>query len=145
MSQVKCPLCRKTPTEPINLRCDHHPCYACIQPHLMQEGTKSTLEQKFKIVCPTCHKKTVTYDLRHLIVTSQEDGCFVTDRFVGQKQEVKVKAGMIRYDSNFSGAEHSGQHTRRGSIQSVANGKLMFEVKCLDHGEPYKYFCCDCS
>lgn len=21
----------------------------------------------------------------------------------------------------------------------------MVEVKCLDHGEPYKYFCCDCS
>ena len=66
------------------------------------------------------------YDLRHLIVTSQEEGCFVSDRFVGQKQEVKVKAGMIRYDSNVLGAEHSGQHTRRGSIQSIANGKLMF-------------------
>ena len=74
------------------------------------------------------------YDLRHLIVASQEDGCFVSDRFVDKKQEVKVKAGMIRYDSNLSGSEHSGQHTRRGSIQSIANGKMMFEVKCIDHG-----------
>jgi len=145
MTHHKCPLCKRTPVEPINLRCEHHPCYHCIQPYLTHEPSKSHHEDKLKIICPACQKKTVLYDLRHLLVCGhQEEGVFVTDKFIDQKPEVKVQAGFIRYDSNYLSSEHSGQHTRRGSIQSIANTQMALEVKCPDHGEPYKYFCSDC-
>ena len=29
MQEPNCPVCHKKPVEPINLRCDHHPCYQC--------------------------------------------------------------------------------------------------------------------
>lgn len=29
MEDWKCPVCGKSPIEPINLRCDHHPCFEC--------------------------------------------------------------------------------------------------------------------
>ena len=57
----------------------------------------------------------------------------MTDKFLGSKPEVKIQAGFIRYDSNYLNSE-SGNHTRRGSIQSIANNKIIFEVKCSDHG-----------
>lgn len=33
-NHMRCPICKKPPTEPVNLKCDHHPCFACIQPHV---------------------------------------------------------------------------------------------------------------
>ena len=83
---LKCPICKKNASEPINLRCEHHPCFNCIQPYLTHENSKNNLEQKYKIVCPTCNKKTVLYDLRHLIICGhQDEGNFVSDRFIGTK------------------------------------------------------------
>lgn len=32
----------------------------------------SPLETKYRIICPICYKKTITYDLRHLIINSTE-------------------------------------------------------------------------
>ena len=29
MEDWKCPVCGKKPIEPVNLRCDHHPCFEC--------------------------------------------------------------------------------------------------------------------
>ncbi len=29
MDNLKCPLCNKKANEPINLRCEHHPCFQC--------------------------------------------------------------------------------------------------------------------
>ncbi len=48
----------------------------------------SKIEIKYKINCPACTKKTVFYDLRHLILTKtnhEEEELFVTDKFINQK------------------------------------------------------------
>ena len=29
MDSLKCPMCNRKSNEPINLRCDHHPCFQC--------------------------------------------------------------------------------------------------------------------
>jgi deoxycytidylate deaminase len=29
MDSYKCPMCNQKAIEPINLRCDHHPCFQC--------------------------------------------------------------------------------------------------------------------
>lgn len=111
------------------------------------------IETKYRIICPACTQKTVFYDLRHLILEghrSNDEEYFVTDRYLS-KPEIKAP---LRHNNYISSENNSQPITRRGSIHSIANtgtinsivnnNKSMLEVKCLDHGEPYKYFCSDC-
>lgn len=113
-------------------------------PFLVLLNTSRKIELKYQITCPTCTKRTVFYDLRHLILTSQqsneEEQLFVTDKFIATRTQPKIGANTPR------GEVVEGQHmTRRGSIQSIANtNKMLLEVRCSDHNELYKYFCADC-
>lgn len=129
MQNHKCPLCLRTPIEPVNLRCSHTPCFACAHSLLAIEHA-STIETKYKIVCPSCTQKTVLFDLRHLIKTNQNDDMyFVTDRFLNSKSEPRVQQQQntqpIRYEGNYVNFEQSQPLSRRGSINSIAHKPLV--------------------
>ena len=79
------------------------------------------------------------------MVSHQSEEQFVTDQFLNLKPEVQISSGYIRHDGNFTSIEQSGQHTKRGSITSVVNSNHQIDIKCQDHNEKLKYFCCDCS
>ena len=146
----RCNICKKPAQEPLNLRCDHHPCYQCGQTLTTVDANSylssylRKMEVKYQIVCPTCTKRTVFYDLRHLILvqhnSNDDEELFVTDKFVSSKAQPKVS----NTPRDTLSGEGSQNMTRRGSIQSIANNKMLVEVRCAEHNEIYKYFCVDC-
>lgn len=67
----------------------------------------SKIEPKFLIICPTCCKKTVFYDIRHLILTQAvkedaEEELFVTDRFLSLRAPPKIKPVLTPRGDNLS-------------------------------------------
>lgn len=84
------------------------------------------MEVKYQIICPTCTKRTVFYDLRHLILVQQnsndDEELFVTDKFVSSKTQPKI-SNTPR--GEMQSGESSQNMTRRGSIQSIANNNKM--------------------
>lgn len=116
MDSFKCPVCNKKTSEPINLRCDHHPCFHCAS-QIISIDEESNLETRYRIVCPICHKKTITYDLRHLIInmTEQDEDLFVTTKFINKKPDVITKKcnNYIEYDKSIG-------YSKRNSTQGIA-------------------------
>lgn len=55
------------------------------------------IETKYRIVCPLCSTKTLTYDIRHLIISLTEQDCcqdqddmlYVTTKYLSKKPEVQ--------------------------------------------------------
>lgn len=81
----------------------------------------SEIETKYKIVCPICHAKTVTYDLRHLIInnTEQDEDLYVTTKYLTKKAEVqpnKPKNNFVKENS-----ELSHTHSKKNSTHGIIN------------------------
>lgn len=136
MEDWKCPVCNKKPTEPINLRCEHHPCFECASTILAVEEEASPLETKYGIICPLCHKKTITYDLRHLIInnTEMDEDLFVTTKFISKKPQVQTKKSSV-----------GPQRRSTQGLTSVCSSSRPINLPCKKHTHScVQYFCNEC-
>lgn len=118
----KCPICHHAAHEPINLRCDHHPCYQCAIPLLqLDQESQHCLESRYRIICPVpnCLKKTITYDLRHLIISNTEvdEDMYVTSKYVTRKAE----ATCANVSVNINGNGGAGSRKSSGQLQANSN------------------------
>lgn len=79
----------------------------------------SDLEVKYKIVCPLCQRKTVTYDIRHLIIsmTEQDEDLYVTTKYLSKKPEVQIK----KPQNNYVKESFSHTHSKRNSSHGIMN------------------------
>ncbi|CAD8139255.1 unnamed protein product [Paramecium pentaurelia] len=66
-----CQLCKMTSQNPIQLICSHSLCLKCGLKIQIQENT-SQIQNKFRIQCPKCNKMTHTYDIKNLLLESNE-------------------------------------------------------------------------
>ena len=96
------------------------------------------METKYKVVCPACQTKTITYDIRHLIIslTEQDEDLYVTSKYLTKKPEVKPHSSIPKQNNPFFEADRlyqtgaqSQPQSKRNSIQSIA-GSVEVQTKC---------------
>ncbi len=57
-----CVKCQNSIDKAVVLVCDHELCLSCAEEIKKPEGTPP-LDAKFRIVCPRCHKNTLTHNV----------------------------------------------------------------------------------
>lgn len=148
MENFKCPLCNRKSTEPINLRCEHHPCFQCAS-QIIAIDHESPLETKYRIVCPICYKKTITLDLRHLIInaTEQDEDMYVTTKFISKKPEVShVKKNNYTEGKSHPKPNVASNRTVAIECKKHAGHNLQYLCEdCWDRNESDVYLCVECA
>ncbi|KAM3136250.1 hypothetical protein pb186bvf_011709 [Paramecium bursaria] len=66
-----CQLCKMQAINPIMLICSHSLCLRCGENIQLQEHT-SQIQNKYRIQCPKCRRLTHTYEIRNLLIESNE-------------------------------------------------------------------------